>query len=340
MSRGYARHEQARQAEQPTGLEHVFKAVVEETLRQLADRPAPVPARFLRTEAASRYIGRHDEFLTDDRREASRLGRKPMFPFKRIGSTVLYDVRALDRVMDSLPEFGGASMNEQKLDQIVAACMPLERDTGAWKYLESRGINPASLPADVMRQPNAMGGHGAVVVLLRDDAGNVVGAHRIFVERDGRKAPANDYTGPKAKRSYGSIKGNVFVFPGEKGPPIVAEGFETAASIAQAVAGKHPVWCSLASSSLAVCRCPLGRRLVSRSSMYSLTQTMRARMARKGPCSASTGSSSGGRASITPSPRATAAVTRTTCCGTMAQKPCAPSCMTSSSPTPTRPRSL
>jgi hypothetical protein len=104
MPRERARNEQARQAEQPSGLDHVVKLTVEETLRQLADRPAPVPARFLRTEAASRYIGRYDEFLTDDRREAARHERKPMFPFKRVGSTVLYDVRVLDRVMDSLPD--------------------------------------------------------------------------------------------------------------------------------------------------------------------------------------------------------------------------------------------
>jgi len=105
MTRAETRAERARivEEQQPTGIEPVIKAAVEETLRQLADRPAPRTVRFLRSQAASRYLGKHDAFLEDERRTAGRDGIKPAFPFKRLGKSIVYDVADLDRVMNDLP---------------------------------------------------------------------------------------------------------------------------------------------------------------------------------------------------------------------------------------------
>lgn len=100
------RADQSRHGIPPDALDRAIERTVTRVLAALADRPAPVQARYLRSEAASRYLGKHDEYLAEDRRDARREGRPPRFPFKTLGASVLYDLRALDEAVAALPEGG------------------------------------------------------------------------------------------------------------------------------------------------------------------------------------------------------------------------------------------
>src|SRR5438445_8387322 len=78
--------------------------IVASVLQTLSVRPLPARQRWLRSEAASRYIGCEPLHLESDRRESKREGQPPKFPFRKYGSRVLYDVEALDRALLALPE--------------------------------------------------------------------------------------------------------------------------------------------------------------------------------------------------------------------------------------------
>ena len=156
---------------------------------------------------------------------------------------------------------------DDKLERIVLECRDIVattekgRPTGAWQYLRSRGLDPSNLPECIKCRSRAMGKHGAVVALVEDGSGNVVGCQQIFITPNGSKAPADKFTGPGAKRSYGRIKGKVVRLAGSAPEvnyhdqknnktyrgviPIVCEGVETAISVWQAHDGKREVWCTL-----------------------------------------------------------------------------------------------
>ena len=87
------------------GISTLIKDTVEEVLIQLEQ--APVRRRILRDEQACKYVGRDIDFLRRDRAEARRQGRPPLFAFRKMGSSILYDIRDLDAGLDALPRIAG-----------------------------------------------------------------------------------------------------------------------------------------------------------------------------------------------------------------------------------------
>ncbi|SRR5258707_4019543 len=94
---------QAEIAPPVSSFDCVIERVVERTLARLESSPLPVRALAVRTETAAKLLGIDVETLVQDRRsDAQRV------PFVRYGRRVLYRLKDLDAVLDSLPRFGGA----------------------------------------------------------------------------------------------------------------------------------------------------------------------------------------------------------------------------------------
>ena len=87
----------------PYDHQAIVKATVAEVLQQLAQRPAPLPAQFVRTEAAARILTIDPDTLEIWRQQ--RKGPK----FRRVGNRVVYAVDDLVAWMKAHPlEEGGA----------------------------------------------------------------------------------------------------------------------------------------------------------------------------------------------------------------------------------------
>ena len=93
----HIRDDQSRHGETPCELDQIIEQAIETALERLGDRPLPVRARVLRSEAAAKYLTVDVDTLRDWRRN----GTGPRF--RRIGARCVYTVEDLDVFIDMLP---------------------------------------------------------------------------------------------------------------------------------------------------------------------------------------------------------------------------------------------
>jgi hypothetical protein len=93
----HIRDDQARHGETPSETDQIIQQAIETALERLGDRPLPVRARVLRSEAAAKYLTVDVDTLRDWRRN----GTGPRF--RRIGARCVYTVEDLDTFVDKLP---------------------------------------------------------------------------------------------------------------------------------------------------------------------------------------------------------------------------------------------
>jgi hypothetical protein len=119
------------------------------------------------------------------------------------------------------------------------------------RYLENRGLVLSEYPVDMRFHPamayfneqKQISEHPGLVFLLRDRNGNPIGAQRIYLTQDGKKADV-----PEPKKSIGPISsGGIFL--GEFGDSLnIAEGPETA--LAVWLATGMPTVCTVSASGM------------------------------------------------------------------------------------------
>jgi putative DNA primase/helicase len=130
-------------------------------------------------------------------------------------------------------------------------------------YLAGRGIAPERLPDAVAYMPPVRDvgvlhpERAALAVWGTDDAGNVMGGHRVLILPDGSKAPED----PR-RAAFGAIAGYPARFPAqiEGGPLCVAEGPETALAIWQATG--FETWVVFGASGFEPAPVPTGRKVI------------------------------------------------------------------------------
>jgi hypothetical protein len=156
-----------------------------------------------------------------------------------------------------------------KVTEIAGSCIDVTsvrpgknvEQIGVVKYLRNRGIDPFTMPGSIKRRTRgaASRGHGALVGLCTDDAGNICGTHEINITRDGNKTKDAHGTGVE-KRSHGRVQGNPVRMPAcgrDKETLIVSEGIENALSIWQATSIE--TWASVGSGMMQYLPVPKGR---------------------------------------------------------------------------------
>ncbi len=106
------------------------------------------------------------------------------------------------------------------------------------QYLRNRGLQLSDYPADVHFHPQLpyfneqhtkIGEYPGLIFLVRDKNSNSIGAQRIYLTADGKKADV-----PEVKKSIGPISGGAIYFGAQDGSLNIAEGPETALAVYQA----------------------------------------------------------------------------------------------------------
>lgn len=126
----------------------------------------------------------------------------------------------------------------------------LAEGTLAERYLRARSIRgplPPSLRfhAEAWHGPTAARLPAMLAAVIREGEAEPVGVHRTFLAEPGRKAGVGDNT----KLCLGPVGGGAVRLSGGPGPLVVAEGIETALSLADALAELAPrVWAALSTS--------------------------------------------------------------------------------------------
>jgi putative DNA primase/helicase len=122
-------------------------------------------------------------------------------------------------------------------------------------YLKARGLDAADVQ-DLLFHPDlahyqSRTGYPALIGVVRDDDGKMVGLHRTWLDHDEPKKAALD----SPKKSLGTIRGGAIrLYPAER-HVILTEGIETALAIRTA-RPDVPVWAAIAAGHLAACRLP------------------------------------------------------------------------------------
>ena len=125
--------------------------------------------------------------------------------------------------------------------------------TLAERYLRARAIRgplPPSLRfhAETWHGPTARPYPAMVAAVTLETVAEPVAVHRTFLAEPGRKADLGD----QAKLSLGPVAGSAVRLSGGAGPVVVAEGIETALSLADGLAALSPrVWAGLSASGVA-----------------------------------------------------------------------------------------
>ena len=134
----------------------------------------------------------------------------------------------------------------------LAEAQPIE-GTLAERYLRARAIR-GPLPQSLRFAPEAFHGPTArrlpamVAAVTLEGEADPVAMHRTFLAEPGRKAGLADGD----KLSLGPVGGGAVRLSEGAGPLVVAEGIETALSLADALAGLSPrVWAALSTSGVA-----------------------------------------------------------------------------------------
>jgi hypothetical protein len=121
------------------------------------------------------------------------------------------------------------------------------------RYLRARGICgplPPSLRfhADTWHGPTARRYPAILAAVTLETVAEPVAVHRTYLAEPGRKADLGD----EAKLSLGPVGGGAVRLSRGAGPLVVAEGIETALSLADALADLSPrVWAALSTSGVA-----------------------------------------------------------------------------------------
>lgn len=125
--------------------------------------------------------------------------------------------------------------------------------TLAERYLRARGIRGALPPslrfhAETWHGPTARRLPAMVAAVTLETVAEPVAVHRTFLAEPGRKADLGD----DAKLMLGPVAGGAVRLSRGAGPVVVAEGIETALSLADALADLAPrVWAGLSTSGVA-----------------------------------------------------------------------------------------
>jgi hypothetical protein len=125
------------------------------------------------------------------------------------------------------------SKEQLKRAAFLAECVPVFGTVGE-RYLEGRGLS--ALPPSVMFHPKAkelMGiWYPAIVAKVQRPDGAVTSYQCTFLMPDG--TDARGVFGAKRRQTYGSLEGGAVVFPGAVTPMVIAESWETAATVWEA----------------------------------------------------------------------------------------------------------
>ena len=135
--------------------------------------------------------------------------------------------------------------------------------TGAWSYLQSKGLDPAVLPPSLVCVPYLHPPCGAILGLATDEDGNVLAAQAIMIERDGQLATQfGDGSGKINKvGDKGWYSRSAVRMPGPvEGPIVLAEGISTAIAIWQATG--HECWAVLGAKRFSKVPLPEDRNVI------------------------------------------------------------------------------
>ena len=147
---------------------------------------------------------------------------------------------------------------EREISFILSRALPLA-GTHAEAYLQGRGLDTAGAQ-DLLFHPDlahfqTRAGYPALVAIVRDQAGEPVGVHRIWLDPAAPAKAALD----NPKKSVGSIRGGAIrLFPATTFV-VLTEGIETALAIRTA-RPDLPVWAAIAAGHLAECQLPADLR--------------------------------------------------------------------------------
>jgi hypothetical protein len=94
--------DQQRHANATADFAQLISNVVDQTLQQLSQGPLPLAPKYLRTEAAARYLTLDPATLADWRGER---GKGPRY--RKIGGRVVYSIADLDAWLEEHPLQGG-----------------------------------------------------------------------------------------------------------------------------------------------------------------------------------------------------------------------------------------
>jgi P4 family phage/plasmid primase-like protien len=143
---------------------------------------------------------------------------------------------------DQRPTRAATQTTDPRQNKVDLILRRLKSTTGTpvISYLRRRGITSPP-PDSIWFLPNAWGSYGAMVGLAKDDDGEVLAVHLVYLTDDGQKAPIK---GQKRthKRVDGWAERAAARFPGRK-PVILCEGLETGLSIWEATG--REVWVCL-----------------------------------------------------------------------------------------------
>jgi hypothetical protein len=131
-----------------------------------------------------------------------------------------------------------------------ATCRRARSPSGISAAAPSRGPLPPSLRyrAETWHGPTARRLPAMVAAVTLEGEAEPVAVHRTFLAEPGRKADLGD----AAKMMLGPVAGGAVRLSGGAGPLVVAEGIETALSLADALADLSPrVWAALSTSGVA-----------------------------------------------------------------------------------------
>jgi len=125
------------------------------------------------------------------------------------------------------------SREQQQRAEFLSDCVPIWGTVGE-RYLEGRGLT--ALPPSVVFHPKAkelMGvWYPAIVAKVQRPDGTVTSYQCTYLLPDG--TDARSVFGVKRRQTYGALEGGAVVFPGAALPMVIAESWETAATVWEA----------------------------------------------------------------------------------------------------------
>ena len=139
-------------------------------------------------------------------------------------------------------------------DRILSQCQydhPL-----LWTYTQARGLSPSSIPVDIRlhsacnyyHDGRLVAQYPAMVAIIRNLAGQIVGLHRTYLRSDGTGKAAVASAKKMMSLWAGSTSGGAVRLADAADGLIVCEGIETGLALLQTTG--EPVWCALSAGGL------------------------------------------------------------------------------------------